>query len=152
MTTIAINASTSAVSEYEDFEFDGFVQVGAALFGIDAAGLHALGGDDDDGEPIIGTLTTDRFAPAGARVTRIDRLTLGYLGTRVVVHAIHGQAGEGGEAHFELPAQTAEFPRPGVVKVAKGIASRYWSFRVRLTAPATLDALTLTPLPTTRTR
>ena len=150
--TIAINASTSALSRYENFGFSAFVQVGEAIFGIDAAGLHTLGGDDDDGEPIIGTLTTDRFAPSGANVARIDRLTLGYLGPRVVVHAIHGQGGEGEAMHFELPAQTAEFPRPGVVKIGKGRSSRYWAFRVLMTAPATLDALMLTPLPTTRTR
>lgn len=152
MTTLAINAGTGAVSRYDNFDFDAFVQIGQALFGIDAAGLHALGGDDDDGAAIAGRLEFDWLAPAGSNLTRIDRMTLAYTGERVVVHAAQGEGGTGTEMRYELPDQTADVPRSGVVKIAKGPASLFWKFTIITEGPATYTGVTASPLPTTRTR
>lgn len=152
MTTIAINAITSAVSRYAGFDFASFVAVGMALFGIDATGLHALGGEDDDGEPIVARLETDWLAPAGTKLTRIDRLTVPYTGAHVIVHATQSEGGTGTEMRYELPAQTADVPRNGVVKIGKGPAALVWKFSIVTEGSATFSDITVSPLPTTRTR
>lgn len=152
MTTIAISSRSSAISRYSGFDFDSFLQVGDAIFGIDDAGLHLLGGDDDDGEAIQSRIETDWIAPAGDRLTRMDRMTLRYSGSRVVVHATQGEGGHGTEMRYELAPQTAGVPRNGVVKIGKGPAALAWKFAIITEGPATISGVEVAPLPTTRTR
>lgn len=152
MTTIALHATSSAASRYDNFDFECLLTVGNTTFGIDAAGLHRMGGDTDDGEAITGRITTDWTAPAGERVCRCDRLTLAYTGMRVVAEATDAEGGDAASVRYELPAQTADAPRPGVVKLGKGPASRFWKFSIVTVGAARIEALALAPLPLTRTR
>lgn len=153
MSTFAINSDSGAISRYTGFEFRGFMRVSGELYGIDDAGLHALSGDTDDGAAIVGRIDTDTLSPAGEKVSRIDRVTLGFDGGgSVVVHAVQGEGGSGTEMRYRQPAMTAGFPRPGVTKVGRGPASRYWRFSVITTGPVSIHAASLVALAMSRTR
>lgn len=152
MTTVAIASGSSAISRYDGFDFSGFIQVDGSLFGIDDSGLHLIDGDTDNGEAIKASLETDWIAPAGVRITRMDRLTLTYTGERVVVHATQGEGGVGTEMRYELAPQAADVPRHGVVKIGKGAAALVWKFTILTEGPATISGIDAMPMPTTRSR
>lgn len=153
MSTLSFNADSGAVSRYEGFEFSGFLRVGSSMFGITGSGLHELGGDTDDGVPIVSRIDTDTLSPAGEMLTRIDRMTLGFDGPgTIVAHAVHGSGGVGTQMNYQQPEMTAEFPRPGVTKIGRGPASRFWRFHIIASGPVSLFAASIKLMPTTRTR
>ena len=54
MNTIVMNTLTGAVSEYADFDFDSMTETRAAK----PTGLYTLGGETDNGEPIVAEVLT----------------------------------------------------------------------------------------------
>lgn len=71
MTSWVINATTSATTRYENYDFDSFCQAeDGKFYGIRADGIYLLDGDDDDGAEI----------PAYVNLGRVD------FGTSVLKH------------------------------------------------------------------
>lgn len=124
-TAWAMNARTGAVSEYTNYEFNSFAQVGGRYIGASSDGLYDLMGDDDAGEDIIARLRGGFMQFGG---THLSRLKAAYIATR-------------GEGDFVLKIETADGVvynyetstrnmRSTKVHMGKGQRARYFNFEL----------------------
>lgn len=120
MNAIVMNTLTGAVTEYSDFDFD---SVAGTLAG-NPSGLYTLGGDTDDGNPIVTDVVTGKTLWDDSRKKFLD----------MVYFSIPDGEGRGelivqgaGEAEYRYP-----FPfRPSGqsrAKPGKGIRENYLAF------------------------
>lgn len=86
MNTIVCNTRTGAVSEYTGFSFQSVTPTHAG----DAAGLFALGGDTDNGQPIVSTIRLPKTLREDTRRTFVEMVYVSIQGAgaaRLTVHA-----------------------------------------------------------------
>lgn len=76
-TTWAINTRTGAVSEYQNFAFNSFCQIGVNYYGANANGLFLINNNTDNGENIIADLKSGLLSIGGSRFTQLDQIYLG---------------------------------------------------------------------------
>ncbi len=124
-TTWAMNTRTGAVTEYSNFAFNSFAQLGGRYVGATDDGLYELIGDDDDGEDIIARLKGGFLQFGG---TKLSRLKAAYIATRgggvVVLKIVEG---DGTEYVYQVETQdmrTAKF------NMGKGQRARYFSYEL----------------------
>lgn len=76
-TTWAINTRTGAVSEYQNFAYNSYCQIGNQFYGANADGFWLLNGPTDNGENIIADIKGGLLNIGGARFTQLDGVYLG---------------------------------------------------------------------------
>lgn len=150
-----INLATGAVSRYTALPDCTLAGIGGRLLIAAATGLYELVGTDDAGTPIVASLTTGKLDFGTHFLKRVDSLNIGYesTGTLVLETTIaHGDAGR--TDTFVWPLLAAASPRDGVVKVGKGLLSRYWQFRLTNQSGAAfkIDTLDIHPIILSRRR
>ncbi len=131
MNTIVMNTSTGAVSEYEDFAFQSITGDHAGS----ATGLWRLDGDDDAGQPIVGSITTGKQEWGSSLKKHVEQVYVAVKGAgcgNVVVH------GEQCSWRYLLPIRPSGQSRatPG-----KGIRENYLGFGFEAAEPFTLDRI-----------
>lgn len=141
-TAWTMNARTGAVSEYTNYEFNSFAQLGGRYIGASSDGLYDLMGDDDDGEDIIARLRGGFMQFGG---THLSRLKAAYIAAR-------------GEGDFVLKIETADGVtytyetstrnmRSTKVHMGKGQRARYFNFELISTGQDfDLDTLEFVPI------
>lgn len=146
VTTWAMNTRTAAVTEYTNYNFNSFAQLGNTYFGASETGLYELLGDDDDGANIISTIKSGFAQWGGSKFMRFKGI---YMGVR----------GEGG---FVLKLITGDDKtynyavsprnqRTTKVHLGKGLKARYWAFELISTGQDfDLDTIEFVPLVTDR--
>lgn len=127
--TWVINQETGAPSRYENFDFNGFAQIGEKYLAARADGIYLLDGDDDSGTPIDAIATigrTDFDAP------EMKRVRAAFLGLN-----------SAGQVHLTLrtdqglqdgPYELRQLPTASTTERAKfkrGNKSRYWEFDIQ---------------------
>jgi hypothetical protein len=124
-TTWAMNTRTGAVSEYADFAFNSFAQIGNTYLGASSAGLYELRGDDDDGADIIARIKSGFMQFGG---TRLSRLKSAYIAARgegaFVLRIIDGE-----DRQYDYAVDTRN-QRSTKVHMGKGQRSRYFAFEL----------------------
>lgn len=121
MNTIVCNTLTGAVSEYTRFGFQSVTPTHAGS----ATGLFELGGDTDDGLPIVAELRL----PTTLRETTLKKsINMAYLsmaGSGTAQFIVHKP---GGEHVYEFPLRSSGQTR---CPVGRGIRENYLGFGVR---------------------
>jgi hypothetical protein len=125
-TTWAINTRTSAVTEYQNFAFDSFAQVGRKVVAGDVTGLYELNGESDAGSPVVADILSGFLQVGGSRFTAFKAAYLGLSSKsgQFVLKLITG------DDQTYVYAVTAQNMRTTRVNLGKGLSSRYFRFEL----------------------
>ena len=124
-TTWAVNTNTGAVTEYTNYDFNSFAQMGLKYLGASSNGLYELNGDTDAGTSIIGQLKSGLLQFSGSRFTGFKAAYLGVRGTGDVLLKL--VTGDGVTRTYTV---TLDSMRTTKVTMGKGIRARYFSFEL----------------------
>lgn len=141
------------VSQYENFDFNSFAEVGGEYFAANEEGLFRLGADTDAGQPIEAAIGSMMLDLDTSRQKRMQAAYIGYTASgRIVLKVRSEDDGQVVEDWFEAQQQTAAAPRNQMVRIGRGLRSRYWQFELVNVdgADFELDSLEMYPIPLNR--
>jgi hypothetical protein len=141
-TTWAMNTRTGSVTEYRDFVFNSFAQVGNKYLGASSTGLYELLGDDDNGEDIIARIKGGFMQFGSTHLSRLKGAYLAGRGTGEMFLKII----EGDDREYVYKAEMINM-RSSKVHMGKGQRSRYFAFELVSTGQDfDLDTLEFVPI------
>lgn len=141
-TTWALNTRTTAITEYQNYAFNSFAQLGGRYIGASAQGLYELTGDDDAGEQIIASLKTGIAQLGGSRYTSFRAAYLGVRGAGDYVLKL--DTGDGKYYTYSVTANDMETTK---INLGKGLRARYFSFElISAGQDFDLDSLEFVPI------
>lgn len=122
----AVNATTGALSTYQNFGFKQFATAGGHTYAITDNGLFKLTGDTDNGDLLNASID---FGASDFGTSQLKRVSSVYAGVATDGEAyIRVTADEGQEIVYRAVAEHNE----SRVKTAKGLAARHWRVRLEL--------------------
>lgn len=128
ITTWAVNTRTSAITEYQNYAFNSFAQMGHHFLGATSSGLYVLDGTLDDTASVIARVKSGSAQFSGSRFTAIDAI---YLGCRVSdggkdwLLKLH--AGDGRVYVYQFRPLNRRTTR---IFTGKGLRARYFSWEL----------------------
>lgn len=125
VTTWALNTRTGAVTEYENYDFNSFANLGVHYLGASADGLYALDGDDDDGTPTIARLKSGYAQFGGSRFTAFKAAYLGIRGDGNIYLKL--DTADGRSYTYKTVIQDQQTTK---VRLGKGLRARYFAFEL----------------------
>lgn len=142
LTAWAMNARNRAVTEYTNYNFNSFAQLGNRYIAASESGLYELLGEDDDGSDIVARIKSGYMQFGG---THLSRLAAAYIAARsdnsFVLKIITGDG-----ATYTYEATTRSL-RSSKVHMGKGQRARYFAFELTGTGPDfDLDTLEFVPI------
>jgi hypothetical protein len=141
-TTWAMNTRTGAVTEYQNYAFNSFAQIGETYYGASSSGLYKLVGEDDNDADIIADIKSGFAQWAGTKFTMIRDVYLGLRGGGDYVLKII--TADGRNYIYGVTAKDAATTK---VIVGKGLRARYWAFELISTGQDfDLDTVEFKPL------
>lgn len=146
-TTWAINTRTAAVTEYMNYDFHSFAQMGDRYIAAGDDGLYELDGDTDDGDLIVSRLM-------GGYLQLNNKKLFGLKGVYIAMRGggrfyLKLIAGDGREYVYELRAQPNLMTTK--VKIGKGINTTYLAWEL-VTEGQDFDLDSIEFIPMTRER
>ena len=142
VTTWAVNTNTGAVTEYTNYDFNSFAQLGRRYLGASSTGLYVLDGDTDAGTSIISKLKSGLIQFTGSRFTGFQAAYIGMRGGGDVLLKL--VTGDGLERVYRV---TTNDMRTTKVLMGKGIRARYFSFELETTGQDfDLDTVEFAPI------
>lgn len=140
--TWAMNTRTGAVTEYDNYVFNSFAQLGDKYIGASEDGLFELLGDDDAGEDIIAHIKTGFAQWAGSKFAIIKGIYMAVSGAGDYILKI--VTGDGKTYVYQVSARGMQTTR---IHTGKGLKARYFSFELISTGQDfDLDTLEFVPL------
>jgi len=124
-TTWAMNTRTGAVTEYQNYAFNSFAQLGDVYLGASSSGLYKLVGDDDAGADIIADIKSGFAQWTGTRLSLIKDIYLGLRGAGNYVLKVI--TADGKTYVYAVNAKDAATTK---VAIGKGLRARYWAFEL----------------------
>jgi hypothetical protein len=119
------------LSEYENYDFNSFCKVGDVYLGARDEGLYLLDGDTDDGEPIQAAVRTMMLDFGSPVMKRVHNGYIGYTSTgRLMLKVRTVSGGELKEQWYEAKELQAQAPREQMIRLGRGLRSRYWQFEL----------------------
>lgn len=141
-TTWAINTKNFATTEYTNYEFNSFAQMGNQFLGASSTGLYELDGDTDNGAAIIADIKSGLMQLGGSRFTSFKAAYLGVRGSGDFVLKL-----ETGDGKFYTYAVVGKNMQTTKVHLGKGLRARYFSFELISTGQDfDLDTVEFIPL------
>ena len=143
VTTWAVNTINNAVTEYTNYNFNSFAQMGNKYLGASRDGLFVLDGNRDGTENIIAHLKSGFASFAGSRLAGLAAIYLGMRGEGDFF--LKMEAGDGRSYTYGVKTQ----PHFMTTKInpGKGLRSRYWRYELIGTGPAfDLDSIEFVPM------
>ena len=146
-TTWVMNTRTNAVTEYMNYDFHSFAQMGDRYIAADDDGLYELDGDTDDGDLIVSRLM-------GGYLQLNNKKLFGLKGVYIAMRGggrfyLKLIAGDGREYVYELRAQPNLMTTK--VKIGKGINTTYMAWEL-VTEGQDFDLDSIEFIPMTRER
>ena len=130
-TTWAINTRTNAVTEYKNYAFNSFAQMGHRFLGATNDGLYILDGPMDDGEAIRARMRSGIMQLTGTKFTMFKGAYLGLRtqddGRNFILKLIYGDGPNVKETIYRVVAQNLKTSK---VNLGKGIRARYISWEL----------------------
>ena len=127
-TTWAINTRTGAVTEYQNYDYNSFAQMGHHYLGASSSGLYQLDGPLDVTASIVASVKSGSAQFSGSRYTAFDAI---YLGCRVSDGAndwlLKLHTGDGREYIYQFQPLNR---RTTKIFVGKGLRARYFSWEL----------------------
>lgn len=146
----SMNVNNKASSQYTGYPFNSLVVHNGRVLAAGPGGLVEIGGDDDDGDPIVPSILLGKTDFGSTFEKGLDGVYVGIEtdgDVHVKIHTDDGRVREyrGG------PTGTM---RSRFVKPGKGMKSRYWQAEIVVPGGEdfTLDTVELVPIKTTKRR
>ena len=145
-TTWVMNTRTNAVTEYQNWQFNSFAQIGHKYLGANAQGLFELNGERDDTTNIIADIKGGLMQFGGSRFSAFSAI---YVGMRTEGPMIFKMIdGENNEFVYSVDVQDMKTTR---IQTGKGLRARYWAFELISTGPDfDIDSIEFIPVVSTR--
>lgn len=141
-TTWVINTENGFVTEYTNYNFNSFAEVGDTYWAASDTGLYNLVGDDDDGADIVAHLKSGLAQFGGSRFSSFAAAYLGLRGGGDWVLKL--VTGDGKEYVYSVVAQDMQTTK---VRLGKGLRARYFAFELLSTGQDfDLDTVEFIPL------
>lgn len=141
-TTWAMNTRSGAVTEYSNYAFNSFAQIGDVYYGASDSGLYQLLGDDDAGTDIVAQIKSGFAQWAGSRFTMFKGIYLGVRGEGDWILKL--ETGDGNTYNYAVSTRNQ---RTTKVHLGKGLRARYWSFELISTGQDfDLDTIEFVPI------
>lgn len=121
-----MNTESTAVSWYDNFDFESIAQVGDRTLAVGPEGLYELTGPDDDGVKVRARVKSGFTDFGEAQTKRLDNLYLGYTSEGQLVLTTEVLDSGGSPASYLLEQRPAEAPRNSRITPGKGLWGRYW--------------------------
>lgn len=119
------------LSEYVGYDFNSFCKVGDIYLGARDEGLYLLDGDTDDGKPIEASVRTMMLDFGSPVMKRVQAAYIGYTSNGKLMLKVRAVSdGELKEQWYEAKELQAQAPREQMVRVGRGLRSRYWQFEL----------------------
>lgn len=142
LTTWAVNTEIGAVTEYSNYEFNSFAQIGYKYLGASSSGLYELNGDDDAGTDIVSVIKSGLAQFGGSRFAMFKAAYLGVRGGGDYVFRL--ETGDGRFYDYDIVAQDMQTTK---IRLGKGLRARYFSFQLTSTGQDfDLDSIEFVPL------
>lgn len=142
VTTWAINTKTMAATEYTNYSFNSFAQMGHKYLGATSDGLYELQGDTDNGTDIIADIKSGLMQLGGSRFSSFKTAYIGMRGEGNFVLKI-----ETGDGKFYNYAVIGKDMQTSRVHFGKGLRARYFAFELISTGQDfDLDSIEFIPL------
>ncbi|GIV03847.1 MAG: hypothetical protein KatS3mg015_2677 [Fimbriimonadales bacterium] len=126
-----MNTETTAVSWYDNFDFESIAQPPGKVLAVGPDGLYELTGDTDSGERIDAEVVSGFTDFGVAQTKRVDNLYFGYTSDgRISVTTETYESGHPPFTYF-LEQRAANAPRNSRVTPGKGLWGRYWRMTIR---------------------
>lgn len=127
-TAWAVNTRTGAITEYENFAFNSFAQMGHHFLGASTSGLYVLDGALDDAASVVARVKSGSAQFSGSHFTAFEAI---YLGCRVSDSGrdwlLKLHAGDGREYVYAFRPLNR---RTTKIFVGKGLRARYFSWEL----------------------
>ncbi len=147
------NTDTTALSSYSNFPFNSMAVLGDNVYAASDTGIYQLTGNTDDSTEIQAKIKTGLNDFGTDMLKRFESAAVGYTSDgELVLKTSTSQAGAAKEKWYKLKAQTADYAREGVIKIAKGTKARYWQLEIENIDGADFDLSTLRLYPIMLTR
>lgn len=140
-TTWAINTRSSAITEYTNYQFNGFAKQGRKFIASKSDGLYELDGADDDGTEIEWRIRNGLSQFNGSKFNGFKAAYVGMRGEGDVILKLI--MGDGREAHYKVRAKDMKTTK---INIGKGLTSRYFAFELSGTQEMDLDSVEFVPL------
>lgn len=124
-TTWVMNTRSTAVSQYDGYQFNSFAKVGERYLGASDNGLFWLDGDTDAGSPVLTTVQPGVVQPHANKLARVLYAYLGMRGEGAFAFTVTDEAG--GSYVYKLDAESM---KTGRVTFGKGMRTRYFTFKI----------------------
>lgn len=149
MLTWVVNTRTGAVTEYRNYAFRSFAQIGDRYIAASDTGLYEMVGNTDSGTNITARMKGGILAVNGMRYTGLKGV---YLGMRVHDEAreffLKLHAGDGREYVYAFSPRNM---RTTKINIGKGLRSRYFQWELVTTAADwDLDNIEFVPMLSSR--
>lgn len=142
VTTWAINTKNMATTEYTNYAFNSFAQMGHKYLGATSSGLYELNGDNDAGTNIIADIKSGLMQLGGSRFTSFKAAYLGMRGEGNFVLKL--ETGDGKTYNYAVIGKDMQSSK---VHFGKGLRARYFSFELISTGQDfDLDTVEFIPL------
>jgi hypothetical protein len=126
-----MNTETTAVSWYDNFDFESIAQPPGKVLAVGPDGLYELTGDTDSGERIDAEVVSGFTDFGVAQTKRVDNLYFGYTSDgRISVTTETYESGHPPSTYY-LEQRNASAPRNSRVTPGKGLWGRYWRMTIR---------------------
>lgn len=126
-----MNTETTAVSWYNNFDFESIAQPPGKVLAVGPDGLYELSGPTDSGEQIDAEVVSGFSDFGAAQTKRVDNLYFGYTSEgRISVTTETYESGHPPSTYF-LEQRAANAPRNSRVTPGKGLWGRYWRMTIR---------------------
>lgn len=126
VSTWAINTRTNAVSQYDNWSFNSFAQMGRKYVAADETGIYELNGPRDVTDSIIADMQGGFFQPADGKLAGFKGVYLAATGQGVWRLIL--TAGDGREYVYERYSNPALMTTK--MEVGKGLRSRYFGWEL----------------------
>lgn len=146
--TFAMNTRTGAVTEYDGWAFNSFVQIGNKYVGANKDGLFELNGPTDNGLNVVADIVGGYLQPAGQHLAGLKGVYLGQSGQGYWLLKL--QTGDNREYIYQ------RLSNPGLMttkfNIGKGINARYIGWELINVEGQDFDLDSIEFVPMLRTR
>ena len=126
-----MNTETSAMSWYDNFDFESIASVGGKTLAVGPDGLYELVGDTDNGERIDAEIISG-FTDFGVGQTkRVDSIYFGYTSDGTVKATVETYGSGHSPSTYLMETRAADAPRNSRIIPGKGLWGRYWRMTIR---------------------
>lgn len=146
ITTWVVNSLTGGTTEYQNYNFNSFAQLGHKYLAASAGGLYKLNGDNDDGAAIIAKVRSGYAQFNSSRFSGFKAAYLGLRGTGNMVFRLI--SADGKTYNYAVKARDMKTVK---VMLGKGLRARYFAFELESTGQDfDLETVELVPMVSTR--